>query len=168
MWYKRLKDGWRSLGNEPGLDLQSTSLNDYVTSQESTLIMHDHRVTIREFSNEVLTLTINYILRVSSHFCFCFLVNKFLTFELVMFGLVNKFLTNPTLPWFVSRFSSSWFFGKTKLKRMEVADLRMSNCIYVDQNLYSTNHRQKKNVVFFFCIKIHILLFNLLFTWVTL
>lgn len=150
MWYKRLKDGWRSLGNEPGLDLQSTSLNDYVTSQESTLIMHDHRVTIREFSNEVLTLTINYILRVSSHFCFCFFGQQILEFWVGHVWVGQQILDQPNIalirqPLFDVIFLTKSSWRERRLQTSERVIVFMSTKTYIQQTI----DRKKK----LFCVK---------------
>jgi len=52
-WYNRFKDGRTSVDNDARSGRRSTSLNDELIDKVRTLVMQDHRVTVREVEEEV-------------------------------------------------------------------------------------------------------------------
>ena len=52
-WYNRFKDGRTSVDSDVRFGRPSTSRNDEVIDQVRTLVMQDHRVTVRELAEEV-------------------------------------------------------------------------------------------------------------------
>ncbi|CAN8014077.1 unnamed protein product [Ixodes persulcatus] len=52
-WYNRFKDGRTSVESEPRSGRPSTHRNDQVIAKVNAVVMKDHRVTIREISEEV-------------------------------------------------------------------------------------------------------------------
>ena len=52
-WYNRFKDGSTSVDSEPHHGRPSTGRNDNVVNQVRTLLMQDHRITVRELADEV-------------------------------------------------------------------------------------------------------------------
>jgi histone-lysine N-methyltransferase SETMAR len=52
-WYNRFKDGRTSVESDARSGWLSTSRNDELIDQVRTLVMQDHRVTVRELAEEV-------------------------------------------------------------------------------------------------------------------
>ena len=52
-WYNRFKDGRTSVDSEPRSGRPSTSRNENVIEQVWTLVMEDHRMTVRELAKEI-------------------------------------------------------------------------------------------------------------------
>jgi len=52
-WYNGFKDGSTSVDSEPCHGRPSTSRNDNVINQVRTLLMQNHRITVRELADEV-------------------------------------------------------------------------------------------------------------------
>ena len=76
--YSRFKDGSRSVDNEPRSSRLSTSQNDQAIAKVNTVVIRDHRVTIREIAEEVDTST--------------FLAHSILTEDLAIKRAVAKFI----------------------------------------------------------------------------
>ncbi|PNF28257.1 hypothetical protein B7P43_G06641 [Cryptotermes secundus] len=53
-WYNHFKDGSISVDSEPCSGRPSTSRNENVIEQVRTLVMEDHRITVRELANETV------------------------------------------------------------------------------------------------------------------
>ena len=51
-WYNRFKDGRTSVESEARSGRPSTSRNEIVVDQVSTLLMQDHQITIREIADK--------------------------------------------------------------------------------------------------------------------
>jgi len=52
-WYNRFKDGRTSVDSDARSGMPSTSRKDELIDQVRTLVMQDHRVTVRELAEEV-------------------------------------------------------------------------------------------------------------------
>jgi len=56
-WYNRFKNGRTSVDSDARSGRPSTSRNDELIDQVLTLVMQDHRVTVRELAEEVMIST---------------------------------------------------------------------------------------------------------------